>query len=89
MNTMMPPAIDYEKIARVDEEIAWMRQMQDLLAECREERDGYHAACKQAEESVRLLREELDDVQRENVRLRGWQDCARELLGGSRSVAVK
>lgn len=58
--------------------------LQDVVTECEQERDGYRAACQKAEIAERLIREEFDDVQRENIRLKGWQDCAREILIGSR-----
>ena len=52
------------------------------LQETQRERDEYRVCEK-------IAREELDDAQRENLRLRGWQDCAREILSGTRSVVVK
>jgi hypothetical protein len=36
----------------------------------------------QLKAQVAALREELEDAQRANTKLRGWQDCARELLQG-------
>jgi hypothetical protein len=60
-----------------DEQI---KTLTDQIEQIEQERDGYSAACHQAEQAERLIREELDDVQRENIRLKGWQDCAREIL---------
>lgn len=36
----------------------------------------------------KLAREELEDLQRENIRLKGWQDCAREILRNSHPVTA-
>jgi hypothetical protein len=55
-----------------------IEQMRLLLATCERERDE-NAVCE------KLAREELEDVQQQLIRLKGWQDCAREILSGSRS----
>jgi hypothetical protein len=65
--------LDYaEKSAEkpVDEEVEVLK---GLLAAVQIERD-------QARVERDLLREELEDTQRTNTKLLGWQDCARELL---------
>lgn len=61
-----------------DEQI---KTLHEQLEHLQQERDGYSASCHQAEQAERLIREELEDVQRENIRLKGWQDCAREFFG--------
>jgi hypothetical protein len=62
-----------------------IQQMEADLAEREQDCHGYRAACEQAEGRVRCLREELEDAQRENLQLRGWQECAREILMGSQA----
>lgn len=74
----MSKAEQEQEIKSLNERIA---EMEATLAECQEDRHGFRAACEEAEGRVRCLREELEDAQRENTRLLGWQECARELLG--------
>ena len=70
-----------EQIKALNEQVV---MLQDSIAASEEACAGYRIACEQAEHAERLVREELEDVQRENMRLKGRQDCAREILNGSR-----
>lgn len=77
-------------MTKADEQIKALNEqvvaLQDSLAASEEACAGYRIACEQAEHAERLVREELEDVQRENVRLRGWCDCAREILSSLRAL---